>query len=183
ATVAHHHGPPYWKRPPICPGKRIGIGAYSMRLKDSSYRPPLQLAAAMSSRPTDRCGMRSVLRHPVGIMRGWWVRVFVVLLALALIGGNNAHLEAHPVIASDHDCAGAAAQPHESSADSAAKRAGCARCCDCLGCVSSMNLSPPLGAIDVRFPVEAIRFAASASFRPGRSLLPDPPPPRPGALS
>ncbi|MGE5269856.1 MAG: hypothetical protein ACM3JG_09325 [Thiohalocapsa sp.] len=125
--------------------------------------------------------MGSALRHPVGIMRGWWLRVLVVLLALALTGGN-AHLDAHPVISSEHDCDGAA-HPHTSSADSAANLADRACCCDCLGCLSPMNLSSPLGIVAVRFPIEAIGFAWSASFRPGRTLLPDPPPPRPGALS
>ena len=118
---------------------------------------------------------------PVGTMRGWWVRFLVVLLALALIGGN-VQVGAHPMIGPDHDCAGAA-NLHGSSADAAAKLAGGMCCCDCLGCLSPASLSAPLWAVALHFPVEAIPFGWSASFRPGRTLLPEPPPPRPDALS
>jgi hypothetical protein len=115
-------------------------------------------------------------------MRILWLRCLVVLLALALAGGN-ARAELHLGDPSHDPCpetlgrAQGGASHHRHDRDN---RAGC--CCDCLGCVSAINLIPDLGNTGPMFYGAMIRFADVASFLPGRAFPPELGPPRPGTL-
>jgi hypothetical protein len=59
--------------------------------------------------------------------------------------------------------------------------AGLACCCDCLGCVSAVSLTPDLASVGAAVFGTTIRYTDTARFLPGRVLLPEPDPPRPSA--
>jgi len=115
-------------------------------------------------------------------MRSLLIRCLAVVLALAL-GGGHAQAELHPAALSeqprhDHDHAAGTASQHDHG-----PLEGVSCCCDCLACVSPVNLTPDLtGAAPATFGV-AIRYRDEVVFLPGQILLPEPKPPRPGALT
>lgn len=114
------------------------------------------------------------------VIRSLLVRYLVVLLALALANGN-AHADLH--LASpqpeqtgyhEHQHADGEASHHHHS-----RKPAC--CCDCVGCISAVNLIPDLTVGRADFPI-AIRYDVQSVFLTGRSLLPEPDPPRPITL-
>jgi hypothetical protein len=124
-------------------------------------------------------------------MQSLLARCWVVLLALALVGGNlHARLHARlPVIAAgpaaphaSHD-AGGSDHTHHHDKTNKADRAG--QCC-CLypaGCATVFTTADgPTGFMPADYGA-AIRYGAREVSLNGRVLLPDPKPPRPGALT
>jgi hypothetical protein len=107
----------------------------------------------------------------------------VLLLSLALVSGNAhaaLHLTAHSEPCPDeHVHHTGKASPHHQHHQHD-KRLAC--CCDCLGCTSAAYLPPQLGIAPADLGVQIHYYALSASLS-GRALLPEPNPPRPGALS
>jgi hypothetical protein len=59
---------------------------------------------------------------------------------------------------------------------------GLACCCDCLGCSSAAYISPELSITPAELPAR-IQYDAPTASLSGRTLLPEPDPPRPGTLS
>ena len=117
-------------------------------------------------------------------MRRLWLRCSVVLLSLALVSGN-AHAEMH--LGSTHHEPCPEALDHHAGTDSPhhhqhpkAAESGC--CCDCLGCVSAINLAPDLTSFLPAFPTGAIRYGDAHSALASRALVPEPDPPRPITL-
>lgn len=112
-------------------------------------------------------------------MRALLLRSLVVLLVLALAAGNAhavLHLGGGHAEQGDHgaqDQAGGKAAPHQDG------DRGC--CCDCLGCISVFDLTPDPTIMPARL-AGAVRYEARSAFLSGRSLLPEPDPPRPSAL-
>ena len=119
--------------------------------------------------------------HPV--KRSLLLRCLVVLLSLALASGNAhavlhlaaAHAEPCPEEHADHS--GKTTPHHEHQHEK-----GLACCCDCLGCSSAVYLPPELSVAPAELPAK-IRYDAGSASLSGRTLPPDPDPPRPGALS
>jgi hypothetical protein len=109
-------------------------------------------------------------------MRSLTARCLVVLLTLTLISGN-AHAWLHMGSgAAERNCldeqneAGGEIPGHHHDAD-----LGC--CCDCLGCISVVNLTPaPVGTPAI--VTVAIRYDDRIESLSGRVLLPEPDPPR-----
>jgi hypothetical protein len=119
----------------------------------------------------------------VTVKRSLLLRCLVVLLSLALASGN-AHAALHLGAAHAEPCpeehahhSGKTSPHHQHQHDN-----GLACCCDCLGCSSGAYLSPELGITPAELPVSIHYDALTASF-PGRTLLPEPDPPRPDPLS
>jgi hypothetical protein len=115
------------------------------------------------------------------VKRSLLLRCLVVLLSLALTSGN-AHAALHLVANHSEPCpeehahhSGKATPQHEHQHDKAL-----ACCCDCLGC--SSYLPPELSVTPAELPAK-IRYDAGSASLSGRTLLPDPGPPRPSALS
>jgi hypothetical protein len=106
----------------------------------------------------------------------------VVLLSLALAKGN-AHVALHLGAAHSEPCpeehthhtGPAHHHPHQHDK-------GLACCCDCLGCSSAAYLAPELSSTPAELPPQPHYDAHTASLS-GRTLLPEPDPPRPGTLS
>jgi hypothetical protein len=119
-------------------------------------------------------------------MRFILIRCFAVLLAVALVGGN-AHARLHLTAAEEppspihhqhhHGSAGHHSDQHKSDQG---KHSGC--CCDCLGCVSPFNMTPPNDRVAPVLFATTVSFAAQTVVLHGRVLLPEPKPPRPVAL-
>ena len=116
-------------------------------------------------------------------MRFLWIRCLVVLLSLALACGNAhaaLHLGgAHPEPSSEEHVhhTGKTSPDHQHHRG---KRLAC--CCDCLGFTSPAFLPPELGITPAELPALVHYDACTASLS-GRTLLPEPGPPRPGPLS
>jgi len=111
------------------------------------------------------------------------LRCLVVLLSLALASGN-AHAALHPDAAHAEPCpeehahhSGKTTPHHEHQHDN-----GLVCCCDCLGCSSAVYLPPELSVTPAEPPVQAHYDESSAALC-GRTLRPEPDPPRPSALS
>ena len=116
-------------------------------------------------------------------MQFLWIRCLVVLLSLALVCGNAyaaLHLGgAHPEPCPEehaHPTGKTSPHPHHQRS----KALAC--CCDCLGCTSGAYLPPELGVTLAELPARVHYDAFTASLC-GRTLLPEPGPPRPGTLS
>jgi hypothetical protein len=116
-------------------------------------------------------------------MRTPLLRSLVLLLSLALVSGN-AHAKLHLGASHSEPCPeehahhhGSGSPHHKHQPD---KPFAC--CCDCLGCSSATYLPPGLGATPVEFASQ-IRFEALTASLSSRAILPEPDPPRPGALS
>lgn len=115
-------------------------------------------------------------------MRSLALRCVVVLLSLALISGN-AHAELHLGAVPHDPCPaelghdhGGTSKPHNGSADQSC-------CCDCLGCVSAIEITPDLSSSSPAFFTAAIYYGPASVFLTGQTLRPDPGPPRSGAPS
>ena len=110
------------------------------------------------------------------------IRCLVVLLSLALANGNAhaalhlgaAHTEPCPEGHPDHD--GGTSPRHQHQPDK-----GFACCCDCLGCGAAAYLPHGLSTTPAAFTSQ-IHYDAFTASLSGRALLPEPDPPRPGAL-
>jgi hypothetical protein len=117
-------------------------------------------------------------------MRSLWLRYLIVLLSLALVGGN-AHAELHFGAASRQPRP--EALDHHAGSDSShhqhRKAADPACCCDCLGCVSGVNLTPDLTSFLPAFLAGTVRYGDANPVLAGRALLPERDPPRPSALT
>jgi hypothetical protein len=115
-------------------------------------------------------------------MRRFVLRCFVVLLSLALISGN-AHAELH-LGAMPHDpCPAELGHDHHGGSHHRHDKDRSACCCDCLGCVSAIEVMPDLSnTVPVSFS-PAVFYGEGSLLLAGRVLRPDPGPPRTGALS
>jgi hypothetical protein len=127
-----------------------------------------------SFRAFGTCVLDTVKRSP-------FLRCRVVLLSLALANGN-AHAALHLGAAHSEPCPEDHAHhpgtaPHERHHD---KDVAC--CCDCLGCSSAAYLAPELSTTPAELPMR-LQYDAHTAALSGRTLLPEPDPPRPGSLS
>ena len=119
----------------------------------------------------------------VTVKRSLLLRCLVVLLSLALASGNahaalhlgDAHAEPCPEEHAHHS--GQTSPHHQHQHDK-----GLACCCDCLGCSSAVYLPPGLSITPAELPAKIHYDALTASLS-GRTLLPEPDPPRRGPLS
>jgi hypothetical protein len=118
----------------------------------------------------------------VTVKRSLVLRCLIVLLSLALVSGN-AHAALHLGAAHSEPCpeedahhTGKTSPHHQHRHD---KDLAC--CCDCLGCSSAVYLTPELSVTPAELPTK-IHYDALTASLPGRTLLPEPDPPRPGAL-
>jgi hypothetical protein len=110
------------------------------------------------------------------------LRCLIVLLSLALASGNAhaaLHLGAHPEpCPEEHAHHRVKTSPHHQHQHDN----GLACCCDCLGCSSAIYLPPKFGITPAELPAK-IHYNAVTTALPGRTLLPEPDPPRPATLS
>jgi hypothetical protein len=109
------------------------------------------------------------------------LRCLVVLLSLALANGN-AHAALHLGAVHSEPCPEEHAHHtnpahHQHQHDKAV-----ACCCDCLGCRSVAYLVPELSIKPAELPGRPHYNARTPSLS-GRTVLPEPGPPRPGTLS
>jgi hypothetical protein len=119
----------------------------------------------------------------VTMRRSLHLRALVVLLAFALANGNahaalhldGAHPEPCPEEHVGHTGTGSPLDQHRHDH-------GVPCCCDCLGCTSAAYLPLELGITPAELPARVHYDAFTASLF-GRTLLPEPGPPRPGTLS
>jgi hypothetical protein len=117
------------------------------------------------------------------VKRSLLLRCLVVLLSLALASGN-AHAALHLDAAHAAPCpeehahhSGKTLPHHQHQHDN-----GLACCCDCLGCNSVVYLPPDLSITPAELAAQIHYDALNASLS-GRTLLPEPDPPRRGPLS
>jgi len=122
----------------------------------------------------------SVIRNRP-VKRSFLLRCLVVLLALALASGN-AHAALHLDIAHPEPCPEEHAHHHGKTEHQHRHDKGLACCCDCLGCSAAVYLSPPLSVTPADLPARVHYDALTASLS-GRTLLPEPDPPRRSALN
>jgi hypothetical protein len=115
------------------------------------------------------------------VKRSVLLRCLVVLLSLALASGNShatLHLGTHPEPCPEehahHTGKTSPHHPHQHDNELAC-------CCDCLGCSSAAYLPPEFSITPTELAAEIHYDAVTASL-PGRTLLPDPDPPRSGTL-
>lgn len=117
-------------------------------------------------------------------MRSVLVRHLVVLLVVALSGGN-AFGRPHPIPTDQpashpqhqHDHAGQTSHP------SPEQDKGLRCCCDNLGCVSAYTLTPTLGGVSPAIYGTPVDYGRRAAVLFGRDLPPEPKPPRRVALT
>jgi hypothetical protein len=114
-------------------------------------------------------------------MRCFAVRCLVLLLSLALISGN-AHAELRLDTKPHEPCPAELGHDHSGAAHhhSKADHVGC--CCDCLGCVSAIELTPDLTSFQPVF-FAVVFYGDTGPFLVGQVLRPEPGPPRTSALS
>jgi hypothetical protein len=116
------------------------------------------------------------------VKRSLLLRCLVVLLSLALASGN-AHAALHLGAAQSEPCPEEHADhhgktsPHQHRHD---KDLAC--CCDCLGCSSAAYIAPDSSITAAELAAQ-IHYVAPASLLSGRTLRPEPDPPRPGTPS
>jgi hypothetical protein len=121
----------------------------------------------------------------VTVKRSLLLRCLIVLLSLALASGNaraalhlgDAHSEPCPEEHAHHTGKTSPHHQHQHQHDK-----GLACCCDCLGCSSVVYLPPALSVTPAELPAKIHYDAVTASLS-GRTLLPEPDPPRRGPLS
>jgi len=114
-------------------------------------------------------------------MRSLLARCLVLLLSAALVSGN-AHAALHLDIAHHDPCPEEHAHHGKTPLHHHRHDDGLACCCDCLGCSSAVYIAPALGIRPADLPARIHYDALTASLS-GRTLRPDPDPPRPGSLS
>lgn len=127
--------------------------------------------------PPSRRSAESVL-----VMRCALFRCLVVLLSLALIGGNaraGVRLAAVP----EEPCAADISHDHGHSVPAHHDRADHKCCCDCLGCTAVAELTTPFGNLLPAFVGVRLSYRDVSRYLTGRSPRPEPGPPRPVALS
>jgi hypothetical protein len=114
-------------------------------------------------------------------MRSWFARCPILLLSLALANAN-AHAALHLTAAHSEPCpeehvhhTGKTEPQHQHD-----EKMAC--CCDCLGCTSAAYLAPELSSDPAGLPAR-VHYDALTLLLPGRALLPEPDPPRPGPLT
>jgi hypothetical protein len=113
------------------------------------------------------------------------LRCLVVLLSLALASGNahaalhvgDAHAEPCPEEHAHHSGETSPHHQHQHQHDK-----GLACCCDCMGCSPVVYLPPEPSVTPAELPAQ-IRYDALTASLSGRTLLPEPDPPRRGPLS
>jgi hypothetical protein len=117
-------------------------------------------------------------------MRTLFTRCLVLLISLALVSGNahaalhlnGAHADPCPE-EHTHHTGKTSAPAHEHQHDN-----GLACCCDCLGCAAAAYLAPELNVTPAEIRGQ-VYYNTLTAMLPGRALLPEPDPPRPGTLS
>jgi hypothetical protein len=116
------------------------------------------------------------------VKRPFLLRCLALLLSLALVNGN-AHAALHLMVRAE-PCPEEHAHHHGKTEAQHQHRhdKGRACCCDCLGCSGAAYLSPPLTMTPADLPARAHYDILAASLS-GRTLQPDPGPPRPGTPS
>jgi len=126
---------------------------------------------------------RSGTTVALALMRLLLARSLILLLSLALANGN-AHAALHLTAAPFEPCpeehahhTGNISPHHRHQHDN-----GVACCCDCLGCTSAAYPSPQLSVTPAELAAQ-IHYDALAAFLSGRTVRPEPDPPRPFALS
>ena len=117
--------------------------------------------------------------HPV--TRPFLLRCLVLLLSLTLANGN-AHAALHLDSAHPEPCPEEHAHHHGKTEHQHRQDKGAACCCDCLGCSAAVYLLPPLSVTPADLPA-CVRYGALTASLSGRTLLPEPDPPRRSALS
>jgi hypothetical protein len=114
-----------------------------------------------------------------------WLRGLVVLLSLALAGGNaHAELRLGSPPAHHQPCSEAQGHAHGDTSDDrrdGGDHAGC--CCDCLGCIPAVHLSVDLNSLGPALYGAVIRFLGEPHSLPERDFPPELGPPRPFALN
>ena len=114
-------------------------------------------------------------------MRSLLVRILVLLLSLAPVSGNgNTRAVPQPHPAHAELCPEEHARHTGTTTTDDEHRQECR--CDCLDCGPAGQLPPRVNVIPAEFVAEADYDALTTSLS-GRTLLPEPAPPRPGALS
>ena len=114
------------------------------------------------------------------VKRSPFLRCLVVLLSLALAGGN-AHAALHLDAAHSEPCPDGHAYHHRKTEPQHQHDKKMACCCDCLGCTSAAYLAPELSSVPTELPAR-VHYDALTLLLSGRALLPEPDPPRPGPL-
>jgi hypothetical protein len=115
-------------------------------------------------------------------MRFLALRCLALLLSLALISGN-AHAELHLGAAPHEPCPAELGHAHGDASHHRHDEDRGACCCDCLGCVSAIQLTPDLTSFLPAFLASAVLYGEAGSLLAGMTLRPEPGPPRPGTLS
>jgi hypothetical protein len=105
----------------------------------------------------------------------------VVLLSLALANGN-AHAAQHFGAPHSEPCPEGHNHHTRPAQHQHQHDKGLACCCDCLGCSSAAYLAPELSTVPAELPAR-LHYEAHTALLSGRTLLPEPDPPRPGPLS
>jgi len=114
------------------------------------------------------------------VKRPFPLRCRVLLLTLALASGN-AHAALHPDMAHPEPCPEEHAHHHGKTEHQHRHDKGLACCCDCLGCSAAVYLSPALNMMPADLPAR-VHYDALTAALAGRTLLPEPDPPRRSAL-
>ena len=112
-------------------------------------------------------------------MRSLLARCLIVILSLALVGGN-AHAALHVDAPHSQPCSHDHAHHHGKPQHQHDTKVTC--CCDCLGCTSAAYLAPDPSSTPAELAAR-VRYDADTLLLPGRALLPEPDPPRPATLS
>jgi hypothetical protein len=112
-------------------------------------------------------------------MRSLLARCLILILSLALVGGN-AHAALHVDTAHSQPCSHDHAHHHGKTQHQHDTKLTC--CCDCLGCTSAAYLAPDPSGIPAELAA-SVRYDADTLLLPGLARLPEPDPPRPATLS
>ena len=112
-------------------------------------------------------------------MRSLLARCLILILSLALVGGN-AHAALHVDAPHSQPCSNDHAHHHGKTQHQHDTKMVC--CCDYLGCTSAAYLAPEVSSAPAEFAARA-RYDAVAFLLSGRAPQPEPDPPRPGTLS
>jgi hypothetical protein len=118
----------------------------------------------------------------VTVKRSLILRCLVALLSIAL-ANVNAHAALHLDSAPSEPCPEEHAHHHGNTAPHSQhqhdKKMAC--CCDCLGCTSGAYLAPELSDAPAERPAR-VHYEGLTLLLSGRTLRPEPDPPRPGTL-
>jgi hypothetical protein len=112
-------------------------------------------------------------------MRSLLARCLILILSLALVGGNARaalHVDAPHSVPCSHE------HPYHHGKTQHQHDTKMTCCCDCMGCTSAAYLAPDPSSIPAELAAR-VRYDAETFLLPGRALLPEPDPPRPATLS